>query len=52
MPRLTANLLSVSEITAKQKQIVFTSKGCVIQDLNGVMLATGTLVNDLYKLGG
>lgn len=52
VPKLTANLLSVSEITKKDKSVLFTSRGCVIRDSNGELLATGTMVDGLYRLDG
>lgn len=52
VPKLTANLLSVSEITAKQKIVVFSSRGCVVKDMDGTILATASLVNGLYRLDG
>lgn len=53
IPKLTANLLSVSELTAKAKTVIFTSKGCEIRDTStGKLLATATEVNGLYKLDG
>lgn len=52
VPKLTANLLSVSQITAKGKSVIFTSRGCVIQDQIGTVLATASLVDGLYRLDG
>lgn len=52
VPKLTANLLSVSQITAKRKIVVFNSRGCVVKDEDGTILATASLVNGLYRLDG
>lgn len=52
VPNLTANLLSVSEITNKGKSVLFTSTGCVIKDADGQLLGTGSLIDGLYRLNG
>lgn len=52
VPDLTANLLSVSQITSKGNEVIFYSKGCVIRNSHGDVLATGTMSNGLYQLDG
>lgn len=50
IPKLTTNLLSVSKICDKQNTVFFSSEGCVIENLHGDLLATGSLTNGLYRL--
>lgn len=52
VPKLTTNLLSVSEITDKGNFVNFSSKGCTVRDNDGQLLATASLVDGLNKLDG
>lgn len=50
VPDLMANLLSVSKIVESGNTIKFVPTGCQIFDCNSKMIATATLVNNLYRL--
>lgn len=52
VPKLLTNLLSVSELTKKGKIVTFSSTGCVITDSEGIVLATASLIDGLYRLNG
>lgn len=50
IPKLAANLLSVSAMVKNGCNVNFTEKGCDIYDKNGKLLCSATLVNNLYLL--
>lgn len=50
VPDLTANLLSVSRIVENGNTIEFVDGGCRIYNSNRVLLATATLLGNLYRL--
>lgn len=50
VPGLITNLLSVSQIIKAGNVIEFKSDGCFIYNKNKELLATGILVNNVYKL--
>lgn len=50
VPELTTNLLSVSQIIKKGGQVKFNRKGCLIFNKNNVVVATASLVNNMYRL--
>lgn len=49
VPKLSANLLSVSAMTNKGFEVTFNSKGCKILDEDQIV-ATATRVNNVYQL--
>lgn len=50
VPSLTTNLLSVSQLINKGNKVSFRESGCDIYNRMGNLVATGTLVNGVYKL--
>lgn len=50
IPDLCANLLSVSQIVKNNNEVIFNKNGCRIVSENGALIATGTLVNNMFKL--
>lgn len=50
VPELCGNLLSVSQIVKNNNTVVFTSSGCTIYNADKKVIATGNLVNNLFKL--
>lgn len=50
VPRLTTNLLSVSEITNKGNTVIFYPDKCLIRDMHKNVVATASVVDGLYKL--
>lgn len=52
VPDLTANLLSVSQITLMGNRVIFHSRGCEIRNAKDELLATASCVDGLFKLDG
>ncbi|KAG5873715.1 hypothetical protein JTB14_009356 [Gonioctena quinquepunctata] len=50
VPQLRVNLLSVSQIVDNGNTVVFDSKGALVTDANGEVLASATLKNNLFRL--
>lgn len=50
VPGISANLLSVSKIVQKGYQVIFNEKGCQIIDSQNSLIATASLINDVYRL--
>lgn len=50
VPDMCVNLLSVSQMAKKGNEIVFNKHGCTIYNGNREVIATGSLVNNMYKL--
>lgn len=50
VPDLCVNLLSVSQMVKNNNTVVFSKKGCAIYNEHRRMIASGSLVNDLFKL--
>lgn len=50
VPELSANLLSVSQLTKKGCKVEFTDEGCVIYNSQNSIIATARLTNNMYKL--
>lgn len=50
IPKLCANLLSVSQIVLRDLEVVFNKNGCVVLDKQRNAVACGSLVNNLFKL--
>lgn len=51
IPSICVNLLSVSKIVKESdKKVCFDRNGCKIFDANKNIIATGTLINDMFKL--
>lgn len=50
VPNICTNLLSVSQMVKNNKSVLFTNDGCKIFDKNWNVMATASLVNDLFKL--
>lgn len=50
VPDLGANLLSISQIIRRNKKVVFNTNGCNVFDENNKLVATGKLVEGMYKL--
>jgi len=50
VPKLNANLLSVSRIIQKGHSITFDNRGCRIRDAKRKVVATAKLTNGMYKL--
>lgn len=52
VPEITANLISVSQITAGGNTVSFSKEKCEIRDAKGKLLVTASCVDGLYKLDG
>lgn len=52
VPDLCTNLLSVSQMAKKGHSIIFKSDYCHIFDKNRKLIASASMVNDLYRLNG
>ena len=50
VPELSSNLLSVGRIVSHGYSVLFTSKGCTVKSADNRIVATGTLINGLFKL--
>lgn len=50
IPELSANLLSVSQLTRNGCNLEFTDEGCNIYNANRVLIATAKLSDNMYKL--
>lgn len=50
VPKLTTNLLSVSQLISKGNKVSFNKYGCQIFNIKGVLVATANLLNGVYKL--
>lgn len=50
VPKLTTNLLSVSQLISKGNKVSFNSYGCQVFNQAGVLVATASLLNGVYKL--
>lgn len=50
VPDLCVNLLSVSQIVKRGNTVVFTIDGCKIYNKNNELIATGDLVDDMFKM--
>lgn len=50
VPDICANLLSVSQMVKKGHEVLFNRVGCKIFDNCKNVIATGSLVNDMFKL--
>lgn len=50
IPDLCVNLLSVSQIVKNGNTVMFDKHGFEIRDKNKIIVATGSLVNDMFKL--
>ncbi|KAG5862825.1 hypothetical protein JTB14_019209 [Gonioctena quinquepunctata] len=50
IPQLRVNLLSVSQIVDNGNTVVFDSKGALVTDANGEVLASATSKNNLFRL--
>lgn len=50
VPSLTTNLLSVSQLIKKGNRVIFRDSGCNIYNRKGILVATASLVNGVYKL--
>lgn len=50
VPNICANLLSVSQMVKKNNTVLFTRHGCKIMDANKKVIATASLIDDLFKL--
>lgn len=50
VPKLSTNLLSVSQLIRQGNKVHFTSKGCEILNMQDILVATASLVNGVYKL--
>lgn len=50
IPELSANLLSVSQLTKNGCRVEFTDVGCNIYNANKVIIANAKLYNNMYKL--
>lgn len=50
IPGICANLISVSQIVNKGNEVLFNKNGCKIFDSNKNIIATGSMVNNMFKL--
>lgn len=50
VPKLSANLLSVSQIVSRGFEVIFDINGCRILDSERNMVATGRHINNMFKL--
>lgn len=50
VPELCTNLVSVSQMIRNGNKVVFEDKRCVISNESGDIIATATLIDDMFKL--
>lgn len=50
VPELATNLISVSQIIKNGGQVKFNNKGCLILNQNKEVVATASLINNMYRL--
>lgn len=50
VPDIVANLLSVGQIVKNDNVVIFHKNGCEVYDPSRKVIATGTLVNNMFKL--
>lgn len=50
VPGICVNLLSVSQIVQRGHEVVFSKNGCKIFDAKKKVIATGSLINNMFKL--
>lgn len=50
VPELVTNLLSVSQIVNNGGEVKFNHKGCIILNKDKKIVATATLINNMYRL--
>lgn len=50
VPELATNLISVSKIVENGGQVKFHNKGCVIMNSQNIIVATASLLNNMYRL--
>lgn len=50
VPKLTTNLLSVSQLIHKGNKVVFTTNACEIYNRKGTLVAYALLISGVYKL--
>lgn len=50
VPELATNLLSVSQIIKNGGQVKFNKDGCIILNTKNVLVATASLINNMYRL--
>lgn len=50
IPGLCASLLSVSQIVKSDMEVIFNKNGCKIVDKNSKIIATGSLINNMFTL--
>lgn len=50
VPNICANLLSVRQIVANENKVVFDKNGCRIYNKEKELIATGSIVDDMFKL--
>lgn len=50
VPKLTTNLLSISQLIRKGNKVEFTKDSCEIYNQNGTLVAYASLENGVYKL--
>lgn len=50
VPDISANLLSVSKIVKNGYSVLFSDKGVKVNNEQGAVVATGSLVNGLFRL--
>ncbi|GBP45102.1 Retrovirus-related Pol polyprotein from transposon TNT 1-94 [Eumeta japonica] len=50
VPKLTTNLLSVSQLISRGNKVLFNNNGCQIFNKAGILVATACLLNGVYKL--
>lgn len=50
VPDFCVNLLSVSQMVKNNNTVVFSKKGCAIYNEQRKMIASGSLINDMFKL--
>lgn len=50
VPGICANLLSVSQIVQRGYEVLFNKNGCKIYDTTKKTIATGSMINNMFKL--
>lgn len=50
IPKICANLLSVSQLVLNGNEVIFNKHGCKITDKKGDLVATGRLEDNMFKL--
>lgn len=50
IPDISTNLISVSQVVKKGFEVIFNANGCTIHDMHKNIVATGSLIDNIFKL--